>query len=128
MRDRDGQKDAGGARSAVGMHGHKDGVSAEAEAFAVGALERLPAPAVPAGFAARTAAAALRQPAPSRSPWQGFGMRMALASGVVLTLGLFALAPHAEPSFLSLRFDVEMLLLGELGGVAYLAARLGLPE
>ncbi len=105
-----------------------DAGSAQVEALWLQVLGERPAPAIPDGFAARVTAAALRQPLPRPSVWQGFGVRIALVSGVALTVGMFAFAPHAAPSFRSLNFDVQLLLLGELGAVAYVVARLGLPE
>ena len=104
-----------------------DAGSAEAEALWQRVL-RQQSFQISEDFAARVTAAALQQPLPRPSPWQGFGVRIALFSGAVLTFGMFAFAPHAAPSFRSVNFDVEMLLLGELGAVAYVVARLGLPE
>jgi hypothetical protein len=41
------------------------------------------------------------------------------AAMVVLTVAMFALAPHAAPDFRNLAFDLELLVLAELGGIAY---------
>ena len=101
--------------------------SVREEAIAV-ALERTPEARVPVDFAERVARAAVAQRVPARSPWSGFGARAALGSTAVLLVALFAYAPHGSSGFLDLRFDVELLLLAELGGVAWIAARAGLGE
>ncbi len=90
------------------------------------ALERAPAMGVPESFAARVARLAVTQTFARRSVWNGFGLRAAILSGILLTGALFGFAPGAAPSFLNPRFDLEMLLLTELGGVAYLISRVGL--
>jgi hypothetical protein len=49
-----------------------------------------------------------------------------LVGASVLVVALCWLAPHAAPSFSSLAFDMELLLLAELAGVAmWLASRRG---
>lgn len=100
----------------------------EFEAEVVSALQAAPRVSMPENFAARVAGLAVAEGVPARSPWKGFGMRAALGSGVALTAALFACAPHTSPSFSNLGFDLEMLLLAELGGVAYLVTHLGLGE
>ena len=104
----------------------KDENAADLTAAVVRALEHPPSLAVPESFAVRVAQLAAMQTLTRRSVWDGFGLRAAMASGVLLTGALFGFAPHAMPSFLNLRFDLEMLLLTELGGVAYLITRIGL--
>ena len=37
---------------------------------------------------------------------------------------LFVLAPHAGPSFSNVGFDVELLVLAELGAVAWVLGRM----
>lgn len=93
-----------------------------------------PAVMVPADFAARVALRATSQPRSRPAGWadvfrvdaKGTAPRVAAVSGVLLLGALFAFAPHTRPSVLDLRFDVELLLLVELGGVGYLVARTGL--
>ena len=88
------------------------------------ALERRPELAVPANFSARVAAA-LPPPRRVRPPMQ-VGRRTALVALVVLGLSLFALASHAAPTFGSLAIDIELVVIAELGGIAYwLTARRG---
>ncbi len=106
----------------------KDENDAVLSAAVVRALEHPPSPVVPESFAGRVAQLAATQTLSRRSVWDGFGLRAAMASGVLLTGALFGFAPHALPSFLNLRFDLEMLLLMELGGVAYLITRVGLRD
>ncbi len=91
------------------------------------ALEQSPVLHIPADFAARVAAQAVTQPGLQRVPGSAypasFGPRLAVASGLLLTGALFALAPHATPSFANLRFDLELLLLTEVGGIGFLLTR-----
>jgi hypothetical protein len=43
---------------------------------------------------------------------------------VVLAIVLFALAPHVTPSFTSVTFYIELIILAQLGAIAYwLAAK-----
>ena len=95
----------------------------------VKALEAPPAAVdVPFDFASRVMRLAVAQPAPPRSVWAGFGPRIALASGLLLLIALFAFAAHANPSFSNLRFDLELLLLLELGAVSLLVPHLASRE
>ncbi len=87
---------------------------------------------IPADFAARVVVHVVPQavpqdayPHPSRHASRtGFGPGLALASGLLLTGALFALAPQAAPSFANLRFDLELLLLTELGGIGFLLTQI----
>ncbi len=94
----------------------------EREAAIVRALELRPEPVVPADFAAR-----VMQSLPAQivaRPRRRVGRTVALVAAIVLSLALFVIAPHAQPSFASLTFDIEMLLLAQLGAIGYwLAAR-----
>ncbi len=81
------------------------------------ALERRSEVRVPEDFAARVSAAlpvARRQ-----NKTVQLGRKAALAALVVLGISLFALAPHAAPSFANMAFDFELVVIAELGGVAY---------
>ena len=104
---------------------HRGGLASPAltEAALTEALERAPAITIPSDFATRIAARLPEEGRKARSAWTGCGPRIALGCGVLLTLALFAFAPHTTPSFYDLRFDMELLLLVELGSVAYLATR-----
>ena len=89
------------------------------------ALERAPKSAVPHDFAARVRAALPPQSAPRRS--ERTTRVAALAAAIVLTIALFLIAPHTSPSFASLNFDIELLVLAQLLAIAcWLAARQGL--
>ena len=96
----------------------------ELEARITRALQRQPQTAVPAEFAARVRAALPAQKA--ARPAMQAGRISAIAGATVLMVALFALAPHAAPNFTSFAFDLELLMLVELGGIAYwFAARRG---
>ncbi len=88
------------------------------------ALSQPPVISIPSDFATRVARSAAAQPQPRVIPWLGWGPRLALGSGVVLTLALFALAPHTAPSLISARFDAELGVLAELGALLLFAPRL----
>ena len=107
---------------------HQEDLPERNQAATTHALEQPPTVVVPADFAARVAAQAAHRGLPRRSSWAGFGLRTALASGMVLTLALFVFAPHAAPSFSNLRFDLEMLMLAELGAVGYVVVQTGLHD
>ena len=80
------------------------------------ALERQPEVAVPVDFAAKVRAAL---PAQSKvRERRSVGRIAAGAAAVGLLLALCWLAPHARPSFASVAFDLEMVLVVELAGVA----------
>jgi hypothetical protein len=85
------------------------------EAAVVRALEAQPEVVVPVAFAARVGAAL-----PERRPTTrrvSAGRHAGIAAVVVLVAAVFCIAPHTAPSFTSLAFDVEMLLLLELAGI-----------
>ncbi len=81
------------------------------------ALERRPVAAVPQDFAAKVMVA-LPPLKKRRKPVQ-VGRTMAIAAAMVSLLTMFALAPHAVASFTNLAFDVELLLMVELAGIAW---------
>ena len=89
----------------------------ELEAAVTRALEAQPSAVVPADFAQRVMQALPPQPA-ARRVWN-VGQLSAIVGGAVLTIALFALAPHARPSLGSFAFDMELVMLLELCGVAY---------
>jgi hypothetical protein len=86
------------------------------------ALERPPHARVPEGFAARVAKS-LPVGAARRPIWSA-GKAVAGVAVVVLAAALFVLAPHAGPSFSNLAFDLELMVLAELGAVAWVLARM----
>jgi hypothetical protein len=96
---------------------YSEDMDAKLEAAMTRALERRQEPVVPADFAARVAAA-LPPPRKVRPPMQ-LGRKAALAGLVVLSLSLFALAPHAAPTFGNMAFDFELVVIAELAGIAY---------
>jgi len=87
------------------------------EAKLTRALERRPEPMVPVDFASRVAAA-LPPAAPARKPMQ-VGRTVGLAAAAVLGVALLALAPHATPAFNNWAFDFELVVIAQLGGIAY---------
>lgn len=95
-----------------------------AEASVLRVLQTQPTVQIPADFAARVTALAVAQTPRRRSPWADLGPRIAIVSSAVLTATLFAFAPHAVPSLRDLHFDLEMLLLAELGAVGYVLTRI----
>lgn len=72
---------------------------------------------VPPGFAARVNAA-LPAPRRAQAPLQ-LGRKTAMASVVVLSIAMFALAPHSAPTFGNLAFDTELLVIAQLAGITY---------
>jgi hypothetical protein len=94
-----------------------ESVNPEFEAMLTRGLESAPAVDVPVDFAARVRAAL--PPVQTRRASTNLGRKTALGALVVLSLSLFALAPHAAPTFGSVAFDVELLVIAQLGGIAY---------
>ena len=92
----------------------------EFEAAITRALEQQPSVTVPMDFAARVKAALPAQPKARASRFAGrsVGQLAATIAAVGLVAGLCLLAPHARPSFDSVAFDMEMVVLVELCGVA----------
>ena len=87
------------------------------EAAITQALELRRDPVIPAGFTAR-----VMQSLPAQKPATPrlqVGRTIGIIAAAVLMAGMFALAPHATPNFTSLTFDVELLLLAELGALGY---------
>jgi hypothetical protein len=80
------------------------------------ALERQPEVVVPMDFAAKVRAALPAQPKVRER--RSVGRIVAVAGAAGLLLMLCWLAPHARPSFESVAFDLEMVLVVELVGVA----------
>ena len=86
------------------------------EAAITRALERPPEVRIPEDFAARVRAALPAQP--KVRVQRSVGRGVALVAAVGMVLALCWLAPHARPSFESMAFDLEMVLVVELAGVA----------
>jgi ferric-dicitrate binding protein FerR (iron transport regulator) len=92
------------------------------EAAITRALERQPEVVVPEDFAARVRALLPAQPKVKAR--RSVGKIAGTAGAAALIVALCWLAPHTQPNFGSLAFDMEMLLLIELAGVAaWLAMR-----
>lgn len=87
------------------------------------ALQSAPQPLVPADFAARVAAKAAALPRRAAHPRARYGRVIAMLAAAVLAVSLFVVAPHAAPSFLNIRFDVELAFLAQLCALAYWLAR-----
>ena len=86
------------------------------EAAMTRALERQPEVRIPVDFAAKVRAALPAQPKVRAQ--RSVGQRVAAVAAAGLVLALCWLAPHARPSFASVAFDLEMVLVVELAGVA----------
>jgi hypothetical protein len=101
------------------MKDWEDGMSNEErmeDAAITRALERKPEVRVPVDFAAKVRAAL---PAQSKvRVRRSVGRMVAAVAAAGLVLALYWLAPHARPSFESVAFDLEMVLVVELAGVA----------
>lgn len=80
-------------------------------------LERAPQVPVPADFAARVCSA-LPKSLPSPRPASA-AQPVAMVFAVLIAAALFAMAPHARASVESVAFWIELVLLMELGGIAY---------
>ena len=104
------------------------------EAEIVRVLEQKPAVTVPADFAAKVRAALPAQKKVRAARFGGrfarrsLGRTVAVAAVGGLVVGLCLLAPHARPSFESVAFDVEMVMLLELGLVGAWLGRAGTRE
>ena len=94
-----------------------DNSQAGFEAKLTRALERRPEPVVPMDFAARVVGG-LPPVRPARKPMQ-VGRTVGLAAAAVLGVALFLLAPHATPGFENWAFDFELVVIAQLGGIAY---------
>jgi ferric-dicitrate binding protein FerR (iron transport regulator) len=80
------------------------------------ALEVQPKVTIPEGFAARVMASLPAQPMVKAR--RSVAKIAATAAVAGLIVGLCWMAPHARPSFESVAFDMELLMLCELAGVA----------
>jgi hypothetical protein len=104
------------------MQSHDD--NSAFDAMLTRSLERRDEVVVPLNFATRVVAA-LPPPRKPRKAMQ-LGRMTAVVALFVLAIALFALAPHAAPSFGNLAFDFELILLAQLAGIGYwLTARQG---
>ncbi len=92
------------------------------EAAITRALEEPPRVLVPVDFAERVRT---RLPARARvRARRSVGRIVAAATAAGLVVALYWLAPYVRPSFGSVAFDVEMMMLAELAGVtAWLGTR-----
>ncbi len=94
----------------------------------IGVLEQKPVVAAPVDFAARVRAALPPEPKVKAGRFAGrsLGRMVGGVAAVALVVALCVLAPHARPSFESLAFDLEMVLLLELAGVAIWLGKAGM--
>ncbi|HEY5382310.1 MAG TPA: hypothetical protein VIJ65_08635 [Acidobacteriaceae bacterium] len=92
------------------------------EAAITRALELQPEVVVPEDFAARVRASLPVQPKARARRSVGRIAGTAAAAGLIVALCW--MAPHTQPSFASVAFDMELLVLAELAGIAaWLAMR-----
>jgi hypothetical protein len=89
----------------------------EMEAAMTRALEQPPTVAIPQGFAARVARSLPAAPVARRPVYAG--RTVASIAAVVLLVAVFVVAPHSQPSFANVAFDLEILLIAQVGGIAY---------
>lgn len=81
------------------------------------ALEHAPQPAIPTDFAAKVAAS-LPALKPARKPLR-LSRTVSLISLGVLTVAMFILARYASPSFTSIAFDFELVLIAQMAAIGY---------
>ncbi len=86
-------------------------------------LEQAPPVAIPAGFAAKVAAHAAAQPQRKPARQARYGRTVVVIAASLLLVALFALAPFAASSPTSAGFMAEMVVLAQLGGLAYWLGR-----
>jgi len=98
------------------------------DAEIVRALEEKPVVAVPVDFAARVRAALPPEPKVRAGRFAGrsLGRLVGGVAAVGLVGALCLLAPHARPSFESVAFDLEMVVLVELALVGAWLGRAGI--
>ena len=94
-----------------------DKIQNELETAITQALELRREPSVPSDFATRVMRSLPAQPA-SR-PRVRVSRTIGIVAAAILTLSVFALAPHATPNFTSLAIDLELALQAELTGIVY---------
>ena len=87
------------------------------------ALERKPDVTLPADFAQRVAARASTLPQRRKSGPAPYARVTALVVSVVFALGLFVLAPRTSADFRNFGFDLELLVLLQLGVLAWWMGR-----
>lgn len=92
----------------------------ELAAAIVQALERRPQVSVPRDFAGRVRMQLPAQPKVRSARLAGWSISRAAGAVAVpgLLIAMCLLAPHARPSFESIAFDMELLVLIELAGIA----------
>lgn len=83
------------------------------------ALEEQPRVLIPADFATRVAARAATLPQRARAPRAHYARSVAILLSALLVVALFVLAPHAQPSFSSVNFDLEMSAIVVLSALGY---------
>jgi hypothetical protein len=92
-------------------------VQDKVEAAITRTLEKRREPVVPAEFAARVMGAL--PPLRTRQRRMPVGRATAMAAMVAMALTMFALASQARPEFSNFAFDLELLLLVQMGGLGW---------
>ena len=87
------------------------------------ALEQQQALSIPVDFAARVAERAALLPRRSHAPRARYARSVAILLSAILVVALFLLAPHAQPTFSSLGFDIELAVTILLAALAYWLTR-----
>lgn len=102
-----------------------DDEAPDAEVFAAvqAALERKPDVAMPAYFARRVATRVGAFPPSRRSRAIPYARLTAMIVCLVVAISLFALAPSTAADFRDRRFDLELLVLLQLGVLAWWLGR-----
>lgn len=85
------------------------------------ALEHRREVAVPADFAGRVMRSL--PPRPKRRSPVSVGRFITVFAAAVLLLIMFILAPQAHPNLANFAFDMELVMLAQLGGIAFLGMR-----
>ena len=95
----------------------------ELENVITAALEQPQTPSIPADFAARVAERAAKLPQRARAPRAQYARSVAILLSAVLIVALFVVAPHAQPSFSSIGFDIELTVTTLLAALVYWLTR-----
>lgn len=98
---------------------HNPAPSDAFERKVLASLEEQPRVAVPSDFAARVSARAAALPRRTRAPRARYARSVAMLLSALLVAALFVLAPHAQPSFASVGFDLEMSAIAVLSCLVY---------
>ena len=95
----------------------------ELENAITAALEQPQTQMIPADFAARTASRAAKLPQRTRAPRAHYARSVAILLSAALVAALFVVAPHAQPSFSNIGFDIELTVTTLLAALVYWLTR-----